>query len=125
MKPINASETPQTDGAYAQAILVERPQAVLYVSGQIPVSADGEVPEGFEAQARLVWRNIGAQLEAAGMDWSHVAKVTTFLGDRLHRDDNSRIRREMLGAHQPALTVIVCDIYDPRWLLEIEVVAMR
>jgi 2-iminobutanoate/2-iminopropanoate deaminase len=50
-------------------------------------------------------------------------KVTTFLGDRAHRDENSAIRREFLGKHQVALTVLIVGIYDPRWLLEIEAVA--
>jgi 2-iminobutanoate/2-iminopropanoate deaminase len=33
------------------------------------------------------------------------------------------VRREVLGTHAPALTVIITGIYDPRWLLEIEAVA--
>ena len=34
-----------------------------------------------------------------------------------------RVRRERLGSHAPALTVIVARTLDPRWLLEIEAMA--
>ena len=39
----------------------------VLVSGQIPVTADGSVPESFEDQARLCWANVIAQMRAAGM----------------------------------------------------------
>ena len=33
------------------------------------------------------------------------------------------LRQEFLGAHSPALTVIIAGIFDERWLLEIEATA--
>jgi hypothetical protein len=36
---------------------------------------------------------------------------------------NTRVRNEVLGGHRPALTVVIAGIFDPRWLLEVEVVA--
>ncbi|HSX57187.1 MAG TPA: RidA family protein [Sphingomonas sp.] len=125
MTLINAPDAPQPGGGYAQAALVDAGQSLLFVSGQIPVDTVGEVPADFAAQCRLVWRNVAAQLAAAGMDLTHLVKVTTFLGDRLYREENSTIRQEVLAGHKPALTVIICDIYDERWLLEIEVVAAK
>lgn len=123
MKAINAPSGPQTGGTYAQAVEVDAASRLLFVSGQIPVTADGTVPGAFVDQARLVWANIEAQLGAAGMSLANIAKITTFLSDRRYREENSAVRREVLGGHAPALTVIVCDIYDEQWLLEIEVVA--
>lgn len=125
MTPVNAPDAPQPGGGYAQAALVAPGQSLLFVSGQIPVDPAGEVPADFATQCRRVWRNVAAQLAAADMNLSHLVKVTTFLSDRRYRDENSAIRREMLGDHTPALTVIVCDIYDEQWLLEIEVIAAR
>lgn len=125
LTPVNAPGAPQPGGGYSQAMLVDPGKSLLFVSGQIPVDAAGEVPADFAAQCRLVWRNVAAQLAAAGMDVTHLVKVTTFLSDRRHRDENGAIRREILGDHAPALTVIVCDIYDPEWLLEIETVAAK
>lgn len=59
------------------------------------------------------------------MGSEHLVKVTTFLSDRRFADENGEIRREMLGPHGPALTVIISEIFDERWLLEIEAIAAR
>jgi 2-iminobutanoate/2-iminopropanoate deaminase len=45
------------------------------------------------------------------------------LSDRQYCEANSRIWREVLGGHRPALTIIIAGIYDEVWLLEIEAVA--
>ena len=81
------------------------------------------MPPDFEGQCRLVWANIGAQLRAAGLDYGHLVKVTTYLSDRRFGDANGAIRREILGAHAPALTVLIAGICDEKWLLEIEAMA--
>jgi enamine deaminase RidA (YjgF/YER057c/UK114 family) len=54
---------------------------------------------------------------------ANLVKVTTYLSDRAHADINSSVRQEVLGDHRPALTVVICGIYDPAWMLEIEAVA--
>ena len=96
---------------------------LLFISGQIPQDAHGAVPAGFDEQARLAWANLVHQLHAAGMTPNNLLKHTTYLSDRRYRDANSAVRREVLGDHAPALTVIIADIYDEAWLLEIEAVA--
>ena len=98
-------------------------ERLLFVSGQIPESVAGEVPVDFPVQARLAWRNLSAQLEAAGMSLGNLVKVTVFLSSREFALANREIRREILGSHSPALTVIIVGIFDDRWLLEIEAVA--
>ena len=125
LEPINAPDGPDTAGGYSQAVRLAGAAELLFVSGQIPVDQAGQVPAGFADQCRLVWRNIEAQLRAAGMELVDIAKVTTFLSDRAFAEDNSMVRREMLGDHAPALTVIIANIFDPAWLLEIEVIAAR
>ena len=124
VKAVNAADGPAASGGYVQALEVAGATRILHISGQIPVDADGSVPEGFEAQARLAWRNIERQLAAADMGLQNIVKHTTFLSSREHRAANSRVRQEVLGDLAPALTVIIADIYDEAWLLEIEAVAM-
>lgn len=122
--PIDATDGPQPVSRYHQAMLVEGATRVLYISGQIPQSKSGEVPAGFDDQARLVWANIEAQLRAAGMTLDNLVKVTFFLSDRSHAMANRRIREEVLGDRDIALTAIITGIFDAAWLLEIEAVAM-
>ncbi|WP_206606059.1 RidA family protein [Steroidobacter cummioxidans] len=109
--------------SYAQACLVERPSKLLFISGQVPEDAAGKVPQRFEDQCRLVWHNIESQLSAAGMKLTDLVKVTVFLSDRQYRAANAAVRKEILGDHTPALTIIITGIYDAEWLLEIEAIA--
>lgn len=117
---INSDAAPQAVGGYSQAILVERPERLLFVSGQIPETTDGGVPSDFEAQCRIAWANVLAQLNAAQMSVSNLTKVTIFLSSREYAEANSRIRQEILGGHNPALTVVITGIFDENWLVEIE-----
>src|SRR5688500_6979500 len=123
IRSINATDAPAPAGGYSQAIEVKGARRLLFISGQIPVDAAGEVPDDFESQCRLVWAAIAAQLRAAGMNFSNLVKVTTYLSERRFAAENSRIRRELLDGHAPALTVILTGIYDERWYLEIEAIA--
>lgn len=123
--PINAQNGPKAGGGYAQAIDLSAFDRLVLVSGQIPEDADGAVPDGFEAQCRQVWANIEAQLVAAGMTLENIVKVTTFLSSRDYRETNSEVRNALIGHIPIALTVIICDIYDEAWLLEIEAIAAR
>lgn len=122
---INAKNAPDPHGGYSQAVKLEAYEKLLLVSGQIPADSDDKVPDGFEAQARQVWRNIDAQLKAAGMDKSNLVKLTTYLADRQHATANRELRSEYLGAVAPAMTVVICGIFDERWLLEVEAVAAQ
>src|SRR4051812_5764760 len=96
--------------SYAQGTVVEAARRWLFVSGQVPETADG-IPDGFDAQCRLAWRNVLAVLSAAGMSKRDLVKVTIFLAQRKDREANARIRHEVLGEHCPALTIIITGIY--------------
>jgi 2-iminobutanoate/2-iminopropanoate deaminase len=123
MKPINAPDAPQPLGGYVQAMEVTGATRTLYISGQIPQAADGSVPERFEDQARLVWENVIAQLHAADMTLDNLVKVTIFLSDRKYTADYRKVRQEVLQGRQIGLTTIITDIFDEKWLLEIEAIA--
>lgn len=123
MRAINADDAPAPVGGYAQAVELREGARLLFVSGQIPQTRAGEVPPDFGGQCRLVWANVEAQLRAAGMTLDNLVKVTTYLADRRHADENGAIRRAVLGQRTPALTVVLAGIFDAGWLLEIEAVA--
>jgi 2-iminobutanoate/2-iminopropanoate deaminase len=122
LRLINAPDAPQPVG-YAQAIEVTGAARILYVSGQIPATPDGSVPEAFADQARLCWANVMAQLRAAGMTLDNLVKVTIFLSDRQYIADYRRVRQEVLQGRQIGLTTIITGIFDEKWLLEIEAIA--
>ncbi|WP_027575637.1 RidA family protein [Bradyrhizobium sp. WSM1743] len=110
-------------GGYSMGLELKQHRRLLFISGQVPEKSDGSVPDGFEAQCEQAWRNVREVLAAAGLGVEHLVKVTTFLTDRSQVIANRAIRRAMLGEHQPALTVVVVETVDSKWLLEIEAIA--
>jgi enamine deaminase RidA (YjgF/YER057c/UK114 family) len=124
IEPLNPPSLPEAKGTYTHGTLVVGAQRTVYVSGQPPWVKDGTMPTDFASQCRLVWQNVLAVLAEAGMGAGNLAKVTTFLSDRQYRSVNGAIRKEFLGEHRPALTVIIADIYEEEWLLEIEAIAV-
>lgn len=126
MRALNPAALPPPVGNYTHGTLVSGARELLFVSGQVPwADSTRKLPSGFDAQCRLVWKHIETVLREGGMELRDLVKVTTYLSSREHRAANAAIRQEVLGAHAPALTVIICDIYSAEWLLEIEGVAAR
>jgi len=77
---IESERAPAPIGPYSQAI---RAGEFLFVSGQIPLSADGGGLVGATAseQTEQILSNLSAILEAAGAVVSDVVKTTIFLVD--------------------------------------------
>ena len=123
IRRINAETALVPTSGYCQALEVAGHTRMLFVSGQIPVGIDGTVPEGFEAQCRLAWNNVEAQLKAAGMTLDNLVMHRTYLADRSYALCNRSVRNEVLGGRETALTVVIAGIFDHAWLLEIEAVA--
>ncbi|ADB35787.1 Endoribonuclease L-PSP [Kribbella flavida DSM 17836] len=123
--PLNPAILPAATGNYTHGVEVTGAGRMVFVSGQVPWGDDqGRIPDDFEDQCRMVWRNVLAVLAEAGLGVRNLVKVTTYLSGRQYRAANSKIREEVLGDHAPALTIIICDIYAEEWLLEIEAIAV-
>lgn len=115
--------SPQADIAFAQACEVTNFSRLLFISGQVPEDENQRVPPDYPSQYRLAWANVERQLNAAGMSFDNLIKATIFLSDRALIAQSKGLRREVLGERTPAITIILCGIYDEKWLLEIEAVA--
>ena len=79
MKTISTSNAPAAIGPYSQAQVVGN---LVFTSGQIGIDpSTGLVPQGVEAQAEQVFRNLSALLEAAGTCIGKTIKTTVFIKD--------------------------------------------
>lgn len=87
-RKIDAENGADALGSYTQALEVSGTTRRLYISGQAPVTKDGNVPATFKEQAETVWNNILAQLHAVDMTAENIVKATTYLIDRSHRAEN-------------------------------------
>ena len=81
---------------------------VIYVSGQVPLDRDGQlIGEGdLAAQARQVFENLQAALDAAGATWADVVKLNYYLVDVSELDhragDPRRVRQHGAPAREHA-----------------------
>jgi enamine deaminase RidA (YjgF/YER057c/UK114 family) len=110
--------------SYAHAL---RAGNTVYLAGQVARDERGEVvaPGDAAAQARQVYQNIGRVLAAAGADFSHIVKMTTYLVDRADSAAVTAVRFEHLGDHRPPHTgVIVAGLGSPDLRLEVDVIAV-
>jgi 2-iminobutanoate/2-iminopropanoate deaminase len=124
IEAVDPAGLPESSPAYTHGTLVSGAGRTLFISGQPPWTTEGEIPADFAGQCRLAWDNVKAVLAAADMTVRNLAKVTIYLSDRRYRALNSEIRAEALGDHRPAVTIIITGIYDEKWLLEIEAIAV-
>ena len=109
---------------YAHAVLTQSAARLLHTSGVVPTRRDGSTPDTISEQAELVWRNIGALLDDAGMQPTDVVSVTTYVvvGEALAEVMAARDR--FLGDHLAASTLVtVPALAQPHWKLEIAVIA--
>ena len=120
---LNAPEVAASPGGYSQSVELSDFDRLLFISGQVPATIEGMVPESFEAQAALAWENLIHQLTAAEMTVQNLVKVTIFLASREYNMRNREVRKQYLGDHAPAQSVIITGIFDESWLLEIEAIA--
>lgn len=121
MKPISTDKAPQAIGPYSQAI---QSGNYLFVSGQIPLTPEGEMVEGgIEAQAHQVFRNVQAILEAAGTSLDRVVKVTLFLTDLSYFATVNAIYEQYLGHVKPARSTVQVAALPKGALIEMEAIA--
>jgi 2-iminobutanoate/2-iminopropanoate deaminase len=97
----------------------------LYISGIVPVDAEGRVVgDDVVAQAREVFAIMARVLAAAGASAAEVVKVTVYLLDIDDRPKINPVRQEFFGATRPASTLVeVSRLAVDGALLEIEAVA--
>lgn len=76
---VSTGGAPAAIGPYSQAIVSGD---LVFCSGQIGLDpATGELVDGIEGQADRALRNLSAVLDAAGVTWDDVTKVTIFLAE--------------------------------------------
>jgi reactive intermediate/imine deaminase len=95
----------------------------VFVSGQVPMGADGEIIEGnIAAQTQQTIENVKSILQSLGLGLEHVVKATVWLADTRDFWPFNKVYLEYFGAALPARSCVRADMMvDCK--VEIEVVA--
>jgi len=97
----------------------------VFVSGQVPTDADGQVVAGgIEAQTRQVFKRLEQVLALAGCTLDDVCKVGVWLDDARDFGSFNRVYMECFGTHRPARSTVEARMMiDVK--LEMDVVAYK
>lgn len=112
---------------FSQAWKVDAASSIVFISGQVPVSPEGNlVAKGdFVAQTRQVFENLHTVLEQAGATFDAVVRVTVYLTDISRLPDYARVKSEFVAGEQPASTAIeVSALALPGMMIEVDAIAV-
>jgi len=122
-KQVQTDKAPKAIGPYSQGIVAN---GFVFVSGQIPLDpGTGELNTGtIEEQTRLVLKNLGAVLEAAGSSYENVVKATVFLQDMNDFSKMNAVYGEVFPAPHPARAAVQVARLPKDVKVEIEAIAL-
>ncbi len=128
-RPERADEMP-----YAPAVEVVGAGQILFLSGatasplyhQHPhVKSEHVLPDDIEEQTRRAMESLKMVLDARGLTWRNVAKVTKYLTDMREMDAVNRTMDEYLAGHRPASTLLcVNNLSSPGARVELDMIAV-
>jgi enamine deaminase RidA (YjgF/YER057c/UK114 family) len=107
---------------YSRAVVVgDR----IFVAGTAPIMADdSDPPPDPYSQMRRCLEIVENALSEAGAGLEHVVRTRVYLTDDAHANEAMRAHGEAFESTRPACTAIVCNLLDPRWLVEVEAEAV-
>ncbi len=109
---------------YAHAALIKAGTDILHISGQVGISLEGEIVDGFSQQCRLAYTNLLAVLKSQNLGPEHIFKTTLLLTDQGNMEEMFAIQAEMMGDFCPASTLMVLrSLARPEIQFEVEALA--
>ena len=121
IKTIHSKQSPAPVGPYSPALQVND---LLFISGQIPLTADGQLISGdFEVETRQVLDNITALLHDAGLTWKNIIKVGIFTTDLSKFDTINAIYAEYVSDPFPARAAVEVAALPKGARIEMEAIA--
>lgn len=107
-------------GVFSHAVVAN---GWVFTSGQIPMLADGTVPDDFESQLHATLGNLRTLLTSVGSGLDRVVKVNGYLTSLDQLEPYNRVYQEWFGHdHLPARTTVCVALWGVA--LEIECVAL-
>ncbi len=111
---------------YAHVVTVEGAKKLVFCAGQVAADVDGNVlpPDDFDAQTKMVMKNLKNALDAGGAKLSDVTKVTIYICNPHDVPKARAILHNYFCKHPPGSTLcILRGLANPNFLLEIEAIA--
>ncbi len=121
---VKTDQAPEPIGPYNQAVWAGD---TLYMSGQIAIDPrSGELLQAnIQEETKLVMKNMGAVLKAAGSDFSKVVKTSIFLSDMQLFSEVNVVYGKYFQVDPPARETIAVRTLPKNVKVEISCIAVR
>lgn len=120
---VATAAAPAAIGPYSQAIVAGD---FVFISGQLPLdAATMAMPEGIEAQASLVLKNLEAVARGAGASLADAVKLTVYLTDLAHFPAVNGVMASVLGRPYPARATVGVAALPRNAMVEIDATLLR
>lgn len=129
MEPVhrfNPNTAPTPLGKYSHLAVTDPTTTIASFAGQVPVAADGSIPEDVSRQTRLVFDAIWALLRSQHATPQDIVKLTTFVVDRDNLPFFNLVRDHVYaewfpeGDFPPNTLLLVAGLAAPPMRVEIE-----
>lgn len=121
--PVISANAPPAAASYSHAI---KANGFVYVSGQIPYTADGKPVEGdIQAKADQVIKNALAIVEDSNSKLENIVKVNIFLKDMNNFGKFNEVYSKYFNAHKPARSCVAVADLPLGVDVEMEVIAVE
>jgi 2-iminobutanoate/2-iminopropanoate deaminase len=111
---------------YTHQIEIKGHERLLVLSGQVGRTEEGTVPEDPIAQLDLACENLYRNLQAAGMDFSDVVKLTFYLAGEMDAGKRRDVISSRLKDHKPCMTLVyVTALANPIYKVELDAWASK
>lgn len=101
---------------------------LVFLSGHVPYTPSGTLPESFPEQVEQVFANLGATLAAAGCTFEDLARLTVYIRDYEPSMLTAfrAVRDRYVNATTPPASALVgvSALFQPGVLVEIDAVAV-
>lgn len=118
---IVSAKAPAVIGPYSQAV---KAAGFLFVSGQIPANAQGEIPQGIVAQTEQALNNVLGLLAGAFLGPQDVVKVTVYMTDLGQFSAMNEVYARFFKTPYPARATIGVAALPKGALIEIDAIAV-
>lgn len=127
LKTSNPKSIAPPAAMYSHSVEIPPNARWLFTAGQVGTRPDGSVPGTFEEQHDQIWQNTLAILADAGMGPEDIVRINVYSTDpeglkylKPHRE------KYLKPGHTPASTwVVVSQLANPKWVVEMETVAAK
>lgn len=121
---LSTDDAPAAVGAYSQGTATDD---LVFTAGQIPLTPEGELldDEPIDVQTEQALENIEGVLEAAGVGFEDVLKVTVFMDDIEEFDEMNATYESYFEEEPPARSAIEVAALPKGVGIEIEAIATK